>query len=375
MAEQHRGRLAELEAQYAGYEVYDRDGQKIGSVSDLFVDENDDLKYIGVKPDDLGTRSILIPIDAARVDEGRRVIEVSHPESEVHKGPTFDDGKEITPKFEEKVRSYYGIGSSQSSANGDVDEETIHTEPVEGPVEGSERDPRAVTSGFDEERGESYEPPPSAKHAGATHRDVELRFEGYQVYDRHYEKIGKVDDLFVDESDRPEYIGVKMGFLGTKSTLIPMDVVRVNDKRRLVEVEVDTDTIKEGPTFSDEREITPEFERRVLSYYQVEIAQVSVERSVYGPYYSDATSGEQVDVLPGERAGTHDRLDEWQPEAEMRGANRERGDLRNEEEPGVSSSEEGSRDKPAERQANNLNVRKRRRTDGRPPTEPNMPPN
>ena len=49
LADQRSDRLTELEDQYAGYEVYDHDGEKIGSVHDLFVDENDDLKYIGVK--------------------------------------------------------------------------------------------------------------------------------------------------------------------------------------------------------------------------------------------------------------------------------------------------------------------------------------
>ncbi len=40
---------------------------------------------------------------------------------------------------------------------------------------------------------------------------LEDRFSGYEVYDPDGEKIGKVDDLFVDEQDNPEYIGVKMG--------------------------------------------------------------------------------------------------------------------------------------------------------------------
>ena len=96
---------------------------------------------------------------------------------------------------------------------------------------------------------------------------VEDQFAGYTVYDQHYEKIGKVDDLFVDESDQPEYVGVKMGFLGMSSTLIPMDMVRVNDERQLVEVSADKDTVKSGPAFDDDREITPEFENQVYSYY------------------------------------------------------------------------------------------------------------
>jgi hypothetical protein len=37
-------------------------------------------------------------------------------------------------------------------------------------------------------------------------------FAGYTVYDINYEKIGKVDDVFVDENDQPRYISVHMGF-------------------------------------------------------------------------------------------------------------------------------------------------------------------
>ena len=33
--------------------------------------------------------------------------------------------------------------------------------------------------------------------------EVEDRYAGYTVYDQDYEKIGKVDDLFVDENDSP----------------------------------------------------------------------------------------------------------------------------------------------------------------------------
>ena len=111
MADQRSDRLTELEDQYAGYEVYDHDGEKIGSVNDLFVDENDDLKYIGVKIGHSATKPILIPMDAARVDKERCTIEVSQPKRKVRKGPTLDDDRTITPEFERRVRTYYGIGS------------------------------------------------------------------------------------------------------------------------------------------------------------------------------------------------------------------------------------------------------------------------
>ena len=58
--------------------------------------------------------------------------------------------------------------------------------------------------------------------------------EEYSVYDAHYERIGRVDDVFLDERDAVTYIGVEMGFFGTNSTLVPAEIVRVNDRRRLL---------------------------------------------------------------------------------------------------------------------------------------------
>jgi hypothetical protein len=35
---------------------------------------------------------------------------------------------------------------------------------------------------------------------------IEDLYSEYTVYDMHYEKIGKIDDLFVNENDQPEYV-------------------------------------------------------------------------------------------------------------------------------------------------------------------------
>ena len=141
---------------------------------------------------------------------------------------------------------------------------------------------------------------------------LEDRLAGYEVYDKHYEKIGKVDDLFVDESDQPEYIGVKMGLLGTRSTLIPMDLLRVNDERQLVQVAIDKDKVKDGPTFDDDREITPEYENQVYSYYGLQRSETSVEPAAYGayPYPTETTDVDELRVQRSEeelRAGTRER--------------------------------------------------------------------
>ncbi len=189
---------------------------------------------------------------------------------------------------------------------------------------------------------------------------IEDRFAGYTVYDQSGEKIGKVDDLFVDESDNPEYVGVKMGFLGTSSTLIPWEAASsTDDEARAITVATDKDTAKNGPAFDDDREITPDFEQQVYSYYGLSRSSGSESTSTYGSYYSEESTDAGT-VGPGMSMGDtesgefreHDRGDE--------GVNQSRGDdLEDEDELRVQRSEEELRAGTREREAGALNVRKR----------------
>ena len=140
----------------------------------------------------------------------------------------------------------------------------------------------------------------SVEERGDRFRDLEEAYKDYTVYDQHYEKIGKVDDLFVDESDQPEYIGVKTGFLGMKSTLIPMELARVNDRRKLIEVAADKHTVTEGPAFGDDEEITPDHEARIYGYYGLQHSSFQEGRGGYGDYYaSDPAEGHTGEDLAG----------------------------------------------------------------------------
>jgi sporulation protein YlmC with PRC-barrel domain len=113
-------------------------------------------------------------------------------------------------------------------------------------------------------------------------RELEDKYEGYTVYDNRGDKIGKVDDLFIDEADREEYIGVKMGFLGRKSTLIPMDIARVNEADKAIEVSESKDHVKDAPSFDDDEDITPEYEDRIRSHFGLQSQGFSGSRGSYG---------------------------------------------------------------------------------------------
>ena len=145
---------------------------------------------------------------------------------------------------------------------------------------------------------------------------VEDQYAGYTVYDQSDQKIGKVDDLFLDENDQPEYIGVKMGFLGTSSTLIPFQMATVEDSRQAIVVSTDKETAKNGPAFDDDREITPEFENEVYSYYGLQQASGSSEER--GSYYAEETT-----ETTGADATDRDELRVQRTEEELTAGTRE----------------------------------------------------
>jgi hypothetical protein len=116
-------------------------------------------------------------------------------------------------------------------------------------------------------------------------RELEERYEDYEVYDTTGEKIGKVDDLFIDETDREEYIGVKMGLFGLSGkTLIPMEIARIDEPERRIEVGAPKDDVKDAPHYRDEDDLDLEFEARIRDHFGLEGGELSPERGTYGRY-------------------------------------------------------------------------------------------
>jgi uncharacterized protein (TIGR02271 family) len=192
---------------------------------------------------------------------------------------------------------------------------------------------------------------------------VEDRFAGYEVYDQAGSKIGKVDDLFVDESDQPEYVGVKMGLLGMSSTLIPWQLVTPDEGSGSLTVATDKETAKNGPAFDDDREITPEFENQVYSYYGLQSASGSEGSGSYGSYYSEQSTDAGT-VGPGMSMGDTESGEFREHAITDEGVNQSRGDdLEDEDELRVQRTEEELKAGTREREAGALNVRKRVRTD------------
>ena len=130
-------------------------------------------------------------------------------------------------------------------------------------------------------------------HTDGRLKELEEKYEGYEVYDNAGEKIGKVDDLFIDEADREEYIGVKMGLFGLSGkTLIPKEIAHVDEQQRRIEVAASKDQVKSAPRYHDDDDIDHEFEARIREHLGLERQASSPERGTYGRYEGATESSE-----------------------------------------------------------------------------------
>lgn len=195
-------------------------------------------------------------------------------------------------------------------------------------------------------------------------REIEDMYDGYQVNDKDGEKIGKVDDLFVDETDKAEYIGVKMGLLGMNSTLIPMDACRADEGDQTITVAAEKSHVQDGPDFDNDEAISSEFEHRVRAHYDLDHREDDEGRGSYGGYYSDDEDHEDSgEVGPGMRMGDTDSGEFREHPPGEEGVNQPGSDLEDKDELRVQRTEEELRAGTREREAGGVNVRKRVRTD------------
>jgi uncharacterized protein (TIGR02271 family) len=130
------------EERYTDYEVYDQHGQRIGPISDLFVDDTDEPEYVGVEPGTLTDRSVLIPAEVITIDDGLRRMVVSRPITVVETAPSLGYDEEVTPDFERRVRIHYALpiaGRAEGAATPIVPADPVGTGTASG-VTGREDD-------------------------------------------------------------------------------------------------------------------------------------------------------------------------------------------------------------------------------------------
>ena len=93
-----------------GQDVYDESGEKIGSASEVYLDdETGQPEWVTVKTGLFGTKESFVPIrNADLTDDGLRVA-VS--KDQVKDAPKIDTDGHLSPQEEEELYRYYGMGA------------------------------------------------------------------------------------------------------------------------------------------------------------------------------------------------------------------------------------------------------------------------
>ena len=101
-----------------GRDVYDEAGDKIGSASEVYLDDQTGQpEWVTVKTGLFGTKESFVPIrDADLTDDGVRV-HVS--KDKVKDAPKIDTDGHLSPQEEEELYRYYGLGGSWSGTEHD----------------------------------------------------------------------------------------------------------------------------------------------------------------------------------------------------------------------------------------------------------------
>ena len=137
-------------------------------------------------------------------------------------------------------------------------------------------------------------------------------WRGRTLVDRDGEKIGKLEELYIDDqTDTPEWALVNTGLFGTKSSFVPL--AGAEPRAEDVRVPVEKEKVKDAPKIEPEEELSKQEEARLYEHY--------------GFDYSDSRSGSGLppaDAPPDAGEGSSDRrdqaLDSSVQEAEVGGA-------------------------------------------------------
>jgi uncharacterized protein (TIGR02271 family) len=140
----------ETVAQWRGADVIDASGDKVGTVEEIYLDqETDQPEWALVKTGMFGGKSSFVPLSGASEDGDN--LRVQYEKDQIKDAPKIDPDQELSQQEEQQLYQHYGM--SYGSANGGADSQATDTdrEPVGRDVSGPETD-NAMTRSEEELR-------------------------------------------------------------------------------------------------------------------------------------------------------------------------------------------------------------------------------
>ncbi|WP_249998885.1 PRC and DUF2382 domain-containing protein [Actinoplanes sp. M2I2] len=94
-----------------GTDVYTTGGDKIGSVGQVYLDnESGDPEWVSVKTGLFGTKESFVPLQDAALNGDR--VEVQYSKAQVKDAPRIDVDGDLSPAQEDELYTYYGLSST-----------------------------------------------------------------------------------------------------------------------------------------------------------------------------------------------------------------------------------------------------------------------
>jgi hypothetical protein len=133
---------------WRGRPVLDRDGEKIGDLTDLYLDEGTDRPaYAGVSTGMFGLRQSIVPL--AGITEREDDLVVPFTSQQVRDAPSVDPDESLDPADEERLATHYSQETGEPTARearGEPDDEDADEDAEDAEVIRSEEEVRTGTT-------------------------------------------------------------------------------------------------------------------------------------------------------------------------------------------------------------------------------------
>ena len=107
--------------QKRGQDLYDRDGDKIGTIEEIYLDaQTGEPEWALVNTGLFGTKSSFVPLQEATEDGG--TLRVPYEKGQVKDAPRMDPDGELSQSDESELYSHYGLSYSESQSDSGLPE-------------------------------------------------------------------------------------------------------------------------------------------------------------------------------------------------------------------------------------------------------------
>src|ERR671927_415420 len=267
-----------------GKDVYDQSGDKIGSASEVYLDDDSGQpEWVTVRTGLFGTKESFVPLrDADLPDDGVRV-PVS--KAQVKDAPKIDTGGHLSPQEEQELYSYYGLGSGQGTTTGTTG--NIGTTGVAGTGR-TDRDGDGV---YDDVQGRAV----GRDVSGPTTDEAMTRSEERLIVGTRTEEVGR--------ARLRKYVVTE-----NVTETVPVSREEVRVEREPI-TDANVDQAMSGPAISEEEhEVTLHAERPVVEKEAVPVERVRLDTETVTDHeqVSEGVRKEQIEV-DGADSGVGDR--------------------------------------------------------------------